>query len=141
MTNLDSAKVMWELKEFIASAVLGDEDLRNKLIENPNETIESILPGIADQGLSFKIVEERDNELIIALPPALPQGDEESEEELSEEQLAGVSGGVAFIIAKAAVISAIVTGAKAAAVGVVSGAAGYAGYQASKAIHNEIKKG
>lgn len=112
MENLESAKVLWELKELISSAALVDLDLRKKLISNPNETVESIFPGVCEQGLTFKVVEESDNELIIALPPVPPQSDEEIEEELSEEQLAGVSGGLAFAAVKAVVIAAIVKGAK-----------------------------
>lgn len=69
MENLESAKVLWELKELISSAALVDLDLRKKLISNPNETVESIFPGVCEQGLTFKVVEESDNELIIALPP------------------------------------------------------------------------
>ena len=125
MENIETVKVLWELKELISSAALADLDLRKKLISNPNEAVESILPGISEQGLTFKILEESENELIIALPPVPPYSDEEIEEELSEEQLAGVSGGLAFATIKAAVIAGIVKGVKVGVSGAVGGAVGY----------------
>lgn len=125
MENTEIVKVLWELKELISSAALADPDLRKKLISNPNEAVESILPGISEQGLTFKILEESENELIIALPPVPPYSDEEIEEELSEEQLAGVSGGLAFATIKAAVIAGIVKGVKVGVSGAVGGAVGY----------------
>lgn len=141
MDNVESAKVMWELKEMISSTALQDGDFRKKLIANPNEAIESIVPGLIEQGLTFKVIEESDNELVIPLPPMLPHNDEDSEQELSEEQLAGVSGGAAFVVTKALIVKALVVMAakgiaKAAA---VSAAAGATAYAASQVTGKEVK--
>jgi hypothetical protein len=133
MTN--SIEAIKELKDFITSSAANDGELRKKLLQNPDATIQSLVPGIGDLGLNFSVVEEKDNEIVITLPPDISL-DENTEEELTQEQLAGVSGGVAFGVVKAAVITACVFTAKSAA----GGAAAYGGGLAAATIVNEVKK-
>ena len=68
-----------------------DDKFRNKLIEDPKAAIKEKF-GFEFGSMNLKVVEEAENEMIIALPPN-PKG---TDEELSPEQLNEVAGGTAY---------------------------------------------
>ena len=97
-----------ELNSQIVQLSSIDTVFRQNLLNNPKSAIEELVPEIKEANLSF-VVNVADPHTVYLTIPALFDP-----EELTDEQLAGVSGGFAFITA-AAVTAAAIAAAKAAA--------------------------
>ena len=74
-----------EIEQQIVERAMKDEEFRNKLKSDPGSTIEETFGVKFPESLNFHLNEETPNDIHITLPV--------SEEELSEEQLSGISGG------------------------------------------------
>lgn len=82
-----------ELRSFIADAVEIAPDIRESLIADPHAVIKALLPDLDLNEIKIAIVEEDVNTITIPILPATLT--EEGSEELTEEQLSSISGGVA----------------------------------------------
>ena len=110
---------MFELNTQVVQLASTDSVFRHSLLNNPKAAIEELVPEIKEANLNF-VVNVVDPHTVYLTIPALFDP-----EELTDEQLAGVSGGVAFmgittgmLVAAAAVAAAKATAAAAVGVGV-----------------------
>ena len=78
------AETRKQIENQIIEKAMKDEQFRKKLINNPKDTLEKELGTKFPEGLNIHINSESDNDIYITLPG--------NTEELSEEELSGVSG-------------------------------------------------
>lgn len=110
MTTLqNTADPMLELNSQVVQLSSIDAAFRENLLNNPKAAIEDLVPEIKESNLSFVINVADPHTIYLTIPALLDP------EELSDEQLAGVSGGFAFAGIAAGVTAGAIAAAKAAA--------------------------
>ena len=138
MTNSSNAfDPIFEFNSQVIQLASTDDAFRQSLLNNPKAAIENSFPEIKEANLNFVVNVADSNTLYLTIPGSFDT------EELTDEQLAGVSGGVAFIGGMAAAAVAIKAAVAAITVKTVVGAVvGGVGFAASViAIDDKVKKG
>lgn len=110
MTTLqNTTDPMYEINSQVVQLSSIDAAFRENLLTNPKVAIEELVPEIKESNFNF-VVNVADPHTIYLTIPALIDP-----EELTDEQLAGVSGGFAFAGFAAAATATAIAAAKAAA--------------------------
>lgn len=100
---MNSDQSRQSIEQEIRVKSLKDSEFRQHLLENPKSAIEAAMGVNIPETLNIKVIEESANHLVLTVPPALSDGGNE----LSEEQLEAVAGGVTPVaLAGATIIAA-----------------------------------
>ena len=94
---MDLKEAVRKRKEFEADLItkaMEDDDFRKELLVSPQEVIEKETGKKIPEGLKVKVIEEEPNSVTIVLPRKPSEA--ETTEELSDDNLEKVAGGVNF---------------------------------------------
>ncbi len=80
-----------DLEALLVAKAWNDEAFKEKLLKNPKAVIEEELGSPLPETINVRILEETEDTIYISLPK---KPEESSSEELSEEELEAVAGGI-----------------------------------------------
>lgn len=95
---MNSDKSRQSIEQEIRVKSLKDPEFRQQLLENPKDAIKAAMGVNIPENLEIKVMEESANHLILTVPPELP----ESANNVSDEQLEAVAGGLIGAVATVA---------------------------------------